>query len=173
MRQIGYPWFFGTNSRSINEPLMGGSFFCWITDNGDFRVCSIRFDPLFRLRPVFSSKIIAPNREPLVFGTNSGSINEPLMGGSFFCGERMTATLAYVQYASTLCFACAPFLAPKWIRWLGCVARARGAPAVWGANPLRRLAKPMRLPPKFPHMEFYIYPNKMPTHFILPEILIL
>ena len=36
-----------------------------------------------------------------------------------------------------------------------------------------RLAKPMRLPPKFPHMEFCIYPNKMPTHFILPESLIL
>ncbi len=36
-----------------------------------------------------------------------------------------------------------------------------------------RLAKPMRLPPKFPHMEFCIYPNKMPTRFILPENFIL
>ena len=36
-----------------------------------------------------------------------------------------------------------------------------------------RLAKPMRLPPKFPHMEFCIYPNKMLAHFILPESLIL
>ncbi|PWL65363.1 MAG: hypothetical protein DBY30_06510, partial [Verrucomicrobia bacterium] len=36
-----------------------------------------------------------------------------------------------------------------------------------------RLAKPMRLPPKFPHMEFCIYPNKMLSHFILPESLIL
>ena len=39
-------------------------------------------------RPRSSSKIIAPNRIPLVFRTNSGSVNEPLMGGSFFCGER-------------------------------------------------------------------------------------
>ena len=39
-------------------------------------------------RPRSSSKSIAPNRELGVFGTNSGSINEPLMGGSFFCGER-------------------------------------------------------------------------------------
>ena len=62
--------------------------FLWVTDDGDSRVCSIRFNPLFRLRPVFNSKIIAPNLEPLVFGTNSGSVNEPLMGGSFFCGER-------------------------------------------------------------------------------------
>ena len=31
-----------------------------------------------------SSKIITPNRVPLIFGTNSGSADEPLMGGSFF-----------------------------------------------------------------------------------------
>ena len=48
---------------------------CWrfvfysITDNGDSRVCQIRFNPPFRLRHVFSSKSIAPNREPLVFRT--------------------------------------------------------------------------------------------------------
>ena len=46
----------------------------------DSRVCRIRFDPLFRLRHVFSSKIIAPNREPRgFFRTNSGSVCEPLM----------------------------------------------------------------------------------------------
>ena len=28
LRQIGNLWFFGTNSGSISEPLMGGSFFC-------------------------------------------------------------------------------------------------------------------------------------------------
>ena len=39
-------------------------------------------------RPRSSSKSIAPNREPLVFGMNSGSTDEPLMRGSFFCGER-------------------------------------------------------------------------------------
>ena len=39
-------------------------------------------------RPRSSSKIIAPNRVPLVFGTNSGSINEPPIRCSFFCGER-------------------------------------------------------------------------------------
>ena len=38
-------------------------------------------------RPRSSSKSIAPNRVPLVFRTNSGSINEPLMGGSFFAGN--------------------------------------------------------------------------------------
>ena len=43
--------------------------------------------PFVRLRPVFISKIIAPNLEPLVFGTNSGSVSEPLMGGSFFVGD--------------------------------------------------------------------------------------
>ena len=38
---------------------------------------------------------------------------------------------------------------------------------------IEALAKPMRLPPKFPHMGFCIYPNKMLSHFILPESLIL
>ena len=39
-------------------------------------------------RPRSSSKSITPNREPLVFGTNSESISEPSMGGSFCVGER-------------------------------------------------------------------------------------
>ena len=39
-------------------------------------------------RPRSSSKSIAPNRESLVFRMNSGSTDEPLMRGSFFCGER-------------------------------------------------------------------------------------
>ena len=47
------------------------------------------FRPFVRLRPVFISKIIAPNRGSLGLGrTNSESADEPLMGGSFFCGER-------------------------------------------------------------------------------------
>ncbi len=57
------------------------------------------------------------------------------------------------------------------LAWLRCGGRGRacrrGGQAPW------RLAKPMRLPPKFPHMEFCIYPNKMPTRFILPENFIL
>ena len=168
------PAVFGTNSGSINEPLMGGSFFCGERMTVEFRVCSIRIDPLLRLRPVFISKIIAPNRGSLVLGrTNSGSANEPLMGGSLFLWVTDDGDFRVCSIRIDPLFACAPFLAPKWIRWLGCVARARGAPAEWGASPLRRLAKPMRLPPKFPRMEFYIYPNKMPTHFILPESLIL
>lgn len=56
------PWFFKTNSGNVNEPLMWEVRFLSETDNGDFRVCLIRFNPPFRLRPVFSSKIIAPNR---------------------------------------------------------------------------------------------------------------
>ena len=40
---------------------------CWERITVDSRICQIRFDPLFRLRPVFNSKIITPNREPLVF----------------------------------------------------------------------------------------------------------
>ena len=86
LRQIGNLWF----SERTPEVLTNLSWevrFLWGTDDGDSRVCSIRFDPLFRLRPVFISKIIAPNREPAVFGTNSGSVNEPLMGGSFFVGD--------------------------------------------------------------------------------------
>ncbi|PWL63826.1 MAG: hypothetical protein DBY30_10110 [Verrucomicrobia bacterium] len=51
--------------------------------------------------------------------------------------------------------------------------RGRGARLPQRGQAPWRLAKPMRLPPKFPHMEFCIYPNKMPTHFILPESLIL
>ena len=148
----------------------------------------------------------------------------------------ITATFAYVQYASTRRFACAPFLAPKSLRQIGNPWFSERTPEVltnlsWevrffegkgkgiealakpifvrGVGPFNgwrpvppslfiqngfaglvalggrgarlpqrgqapwRLAKPMRLPPKFPHMEFCIYPNKMPTHFILPESLIL
>ena len=79
----------------------------------------IRFNPPFRLRPVFSSKIIAPNRIPTGFGTNSESANEPLMGDSFFCGITDNGDFRVCQYASTRRFACAPFLAPKSLRQIG------------------------------------------------------
>ena len=88
LRQIWNPWFSERTPKVLTNLSWEVRFFCWITDNGDFRVCLIRFNPPFRLHPVFSSKIIAPNRIPLVFRTNFGSVNEPLMGGSFFCGER-------------------------------------------------------------------------------------
>ena len=91
------------------------------------------------------------------FGTNSGSINEPLMGGSFFVGNgegiEALAKPIFIRGAAPSMEAALPSalaLYPKWIRWLGCAARARGAPAAEGASPLRRLAKPMRLPPKLP-----------------------
>ena len=38
-------------------------------------------------RPRPASKIITPNREPWFFGTDSGSVYEPLMGGSFCVGN--------------------------------------------------------------------------------------
>ena len=41
------------------------------------------------------------------------------VGGSFCVGNRQRLTLAYVEYASTLCFACATFLAPKSLRQIG------------------------------------------------------
>ena len=37
---------------------------------------------------LFIKKHCAKSGKPGFFGTNSGSINEPLMGGSFFVGER-------------------------------------------------------------------------------------
>ena len=109
--------------------------FLWVTDNGDFRVCLIRINPPFRLRHVFSSKIIAPNLEPLVFGTNSGSADEPLMGGSFFCGERGgdrsigEANLRKGRQPLLWKRPCRP------LQWKRPCRR-----------PLRRLAKPMCLP---------------------------
>ncbi len=98
------PLVFGTNSGSINEPLIGGSFF---VGNGEGIEALAK--PIFvrgaspfngsgtaapfngsgtAARPRSSSKSIAPNRVPLVFGTNSGSINEPPIRCSFFCEER-------------------------------------------------------------------------------------
>ena len=54
----------------------------------DSRVCRIRFDPLFRLRHVFSSKSIAPNREPAVFQNELRKrVRTSLVGGSFFVGN--------------------------------------------------------------------------------------
>ena len=95
LRQIENPWFFKTNSGSTNEPLMLEVRFLFDNDNGDFRVCQIRFDPPFRLRPVFSSKMDSLARLVALRGR----------------GARQ----------------------PK-----------------RGHRPLRRLAKPMRLPPKLP-----------------------
>ena len=103
---------------------------------------SIRFDPLFRLRPVFSSKIIAPNREHAVFSERAPEVYTNLSCGRFvFYWERITAIdsllsplrgnacgvskRAFVlfsrvcQIRSTRRFACTPFLAPKALRQIG------------------------------------------------------
>ena len=138
---------------SLLSPLRGNA--CGVSKRafGLFsRVYQIRFDPPFRLRPIFSSKSIAPNREPAVFSERTpgvytnlscwrfvfysitdneiDSLLSPLRGTpTAYLNAPLACFLAYVKYASTLCFACAPFLAPKWIRSLGCATRARGAPA--------------------------------------------
>ena len=91
LRQIGNPWFSGTNSGGVYEPLMLEVRFLSGADNGDSRVCQIRFDPPFRLRPVFSSKIIAPNREPLVFRNELRRRIRTSHGRFVFCRERITA----------------------------------------------------------------------------------
>ena len=103
LRQIGNPWFFGTNSGSVNELLMGGSF---CVGNGEG--IEVLAKPIFirGVSPFNGSGTAAPFNgrhasRPLhpkslrqiggagVFGTNSRSVYEPLMGGSFFvCGLR-------------------------------------------------------------------------------------
>ena len=83
LRQIGYLWFFRTNSGSADEPLMGGSFFCGERITVEFRVCLIRFNPPFRLRPVFSSKIIAPNRGSWGLGERTPEVLTNLSCGRF------------------------------------------------------------------------------------------
>ena len=81
LRQIGSPAVFSERTPEAYANLSCGRFvLCGERITVDSRVCRIRFDPLFRLRHVFSSKIIAPNREPRgFFRTNSGSVCEPLM----------------------------------------------------------------------------------------------
>ena len=72
------------------------------------------------MRPVFSSKIIAPNREPAVFRNElRGRVRTSHGEVRFFVGKGQRLTLAYVEYVSPLCFACAPFLAPKSLRQIG------------------------------------------------------
>lgn len=80
--------FFGTNSGSVNEPLMWEVRFLSETDNGDFRVCQYASIRRFACAPFLAPKSLRQIGYPWFFGTNSGSANEPLMGGSFFCGER-------------------------------------------------------------------------------------
>ena len=77
------PWFFKTNSGNVNEPLLWEVRFLSETDNGDFRVCLIRFNPPFRLRPVFSSKIIAPNRGSWGLGERTPEVLTNLSCGRF------------------------------------------------------------------------------------------
>ncbi len=92
LRQIGELGVFGTNSGSVNEPLMGGSF---CVGNGvgiEVLAKSIfvrgvsPFHGWRTLRPLHP-KSLRQIGELGVFGTNSGSINEPLMGGSFCLGN--------------------------------------------------------------------------------------
>ena len=72
-----------------------------------------------------SSKSIAPNREPLVFGTNSGSINEPPIRCSFFCEERggdRSIGGANLRKGAAL-------------QWLAHLAPVRGASPFYGCGP--------------------------------------
>ena len=57
----------------------------------------------------------------------------------------ITKTFAYVKYASILCFACAPFLAPKWIRSLGCATRNPRCSHPYGVKCQRILSFPKAL----------------------------
>ena len=57
------------------------------------------------------------------------------------------------------------------LAWLRCAGAGRACRR--GGKPPGDWQSQCACPPKFPHMEFCIYPNKMPTHFILPESLIL
>ena len=137
-----------------------------------------------------SSKIIAPNRVPLVFRNELRKcVRTSHVGGSFFCGERGgdrsigEANLRKGRQPLQWKRHCRPLQWKRYRRppslfiqngFARLVAlRGRGARLPQRGQAPWRLAKPMRLPPKFPHMEFCIYPNKMPTHFILPESLIL
>ena len=95
------PWFFGTDSGSVYEPLMGGSF---CVGNGEG--IEVLAKPIFirGVSPFNGSGTAAPFNgrhasRPLhpkslrqiggagVFGTDSGSVYEPLMGGSFCVGN--------------------------------------------------------------------------------------
>ena len=101
LRQIGGAGVFGTNSRSVYEPLMGGSF---CVGNGEG--IEVLAKPIFirGVSPFNGSGTAAPFNgrhasRPLhpkslrqiggagVFGTNSRSVYEPLMGGSFCVGN--------------------------------------------------------------------------------------
>ena len=82
------PWFFKTNSGNVNEPLMWEVRFLSETDNGDFRVCQYASIRRFACATFLAPKSLRQiGKAGFVFwGTNSGSTNEPLMGGSFFVG---------------------------------------------------------------------------------------
>ena len=82
LRQIENPWFFGTNSGSVYEPLMLEVRFLFDNDNGDSRVCQIRFNPPFRLRHVFSSKM-----DSLAWLRYAGAGRAGLRGGQAPCGD--------------------------------------------------------------------------------------
>ena len=138
------------------------------------RVCRIRHAPLAAsLYSLFIQNHCAKSENPWFFKTNSEIVGIALLrsngrkGRSPFygCGPAApfngSGTAARPRSSSKM-----DSLA--WLRWAGAGRACRR-----GGKPPWRLAKPMRLPPKFPHMEFCIYPNKMPTHFILPESLIL
>ena len=59
-----------------------------LRDNGDFRVCQYASTRRFACAPFLAPKSLRQIGYPWFFRTNSESANEPLMGGSFFCGER-------------------------------------------------------------------------------------
>ena len=128
LRQIGNPWFSGTNARGVYEPLMWEVRF--LRERGGDRSIGkanlrkghqplqwpARLVPVRGVSPFYGSGTAAPfngsaprtrSRAPLR-GTPATHLNAPL-----------ACFLAYVKYASIRRFACAPFLAPKVLRQIG------------------------------------------------------
>ena len=148
-------------------------------------------------RPRSSSKIITPNREPWFFGTNSGSVYEPLMWEvRFFVGNgEGIETLAkpiFVRaqpfngwHAPCLAGApCALFIqnhCAKSGNWgfsertpEACTNLSYGRFVLcWERGGDRRIGKANAPAPQISNVKFDSLWGKMLTHFILPESLIL
>ena len=112
-----------------------------LRDNGDFRVCQYASTRRFACAPFLAPKALRQignsqfsERTPEVYTnlscwrfvfysiTDNGidSLLSPLRGTpTAYLNAPLACFLAYVKYASTLCFACAPFLAPKSLRQIG------------------------------------------------------
>ena len=91
IRQIGSPWFFGTNSGSVYEPFMGGLFIA-----GTRRGIEVLAEPIFvrGIAPSMAGTPRAPfiqnhspNREPLVFRNELRKRVRTFPGRFVYCGN--------------------------------------------------------------------------------------